>query len=687
MTMPADVTFRPFVITDSNGDGFGMKILQPPEREGGKPTYVNDNLVIPMDRILGMSLANRTVDGVTSHPVGERKIPWKVNFSVMLDKLGAGVVLEGGGKTLRGELEDCFQRFVREFLPSLKAAGKYEQAVAELENLEHIKSCVDEMLKPIADGGLGFRPEFVARVVLNELNFVMFQPKPHDPSDDKEYKPSCMFDFGPARAHVELGPAGDYVSDGRGRSPSPPDGHGCPFSFLRGDVGKSGSSSYVMPDEKPTICLQGRNIQYARELCDDPAWSSFGPHTDFMKLPPAMMFLVGLQYGQINVGTWNPFTLAAKRYFALQTSIPADGDPFFWREQEGEEETNPFLSPLLSHSSASSSSSSSSSPPVHTTGSHTLPSGLLNDVALQVAFGPIFSALKLPWKVETARQFETALCAIYYPTCKETLSRVSFAGNDRTNCRIEDVYRLERLEAMEPIGLATTADGGMTYAANPDGVSAHSKRSVLVSTSATMFVRSLDKMVAFPLPIGIISRHKRVSHACVLGTHLTNFDYPEADRPLPECLLGELGKTSYTEGCPFYKDPQREFLLMPVGRRASVEGVLAVAPQDGVCFVLASGGSNFHGGKAVEEGFGKADLGGVLVKKGVRKQVHGLLWNQLRFCRGEDVRAETIFAGIHWFEKLEPAEKLAKSEELEKYRKQLKSIVDGFGFKTLFQIS
>jgi hypothetical protein len=52
-----------------------------------------------------------------------------------------------------------------------------------------------------------------------------------------------------------------------------------------------------------------------------------------MELPPAMMFLVGLQFGQINVGTWNPFTLAAKRYFALQScSSQAEIEGgFFWQ--------------------------------------------------------------------------------------------------------------------------------------------------------------------------------------------------------------------------------------------------------------------------------------------------------------------------------------------------------------------
>jgi hypothetical protein len=49
-------------------------------------------------------------------------------------------------------------------LPNLVAAGKHAQFVAEVENLKHMRSCVNEMLKP---DGLNFKPDFAAE----SLNF------------------------------------------------------------------------------------------------------------------------------------------------------------------------------------------------------------------------------------------------------------------------------------------------------------------------------------------------------------------------------------------------------------------------------------------------------------------------------------------------------------------------------------
>jgi hypothetical protein len=48
---------------------------------------------------------------------------------------------------------------------------------------------------------------------------------------------------------------------------------------------------------------------------------------------------------------------------------------------------------------------------------------------------------------------------------------------------------------------------------------------------------------------------------------------------LPACVLEPLHHTEYArEGCQFYHDDQREFLLMPAGLRADIPGVLVSAP-------------------------------------------------------------------------------------------------------------
>jgi hypothetical protein len=46
-----------------------------------------------------------------------------------------------------------------------------------------------------------------------------------------------------------------------------------------------------------------------------------------------------------------------------------------------------------------------------------------------------------------------------------------------------------------------------------------------------------------------------------------------------------------------------------------------------------------------------------------------------------------MFAGIGWFAKLPEGEKVENSQKLERYRIQLRSIVQGLRFDTVFQIS
>jgi hypothetical protein len=201
-----------------------------------------------------------------------------------------------------------------------------------------------------------------------------------------------------------------------------------------------------------------------------------------------------------------------------------------------------------------------------------------------------------------------------------------------------------------------------------------------------MFTRSVDKAVAFPPPIKAITRYENVSHARIFGTHLFGVDYSEARRDLPRCLLGSLKQNSYTQGCPFYKEQQREFLLMPAGVRADVCGVLALAPQEGVCFVLAKNDSEFSGGQRVDFPQGEA-LRPTLQEAGVDKRVINLLIWQFEFCRGGVISAEQMFAGIGWFAKLPEGKKVENSQKLERYGIQLRSIVQGLRFDTVFQIS
>jgi hypothetical protein len=145
------------------------------------------------------------------------------------------------------------------------------------------------------------------------------------------------------------------------------------------------------------------------------------------------------------------------------------------------------------------------------------------------------------------------------------------------------------------MGMVRTADEGTTYAATdesgqPLGVPALSRRSVLASSSATMFVRGVDKAGMFPPPIKVITRYTGVSHARIFGTHLFGVDFANAERG----LLGFLGRKnesmvgSYSEGCQFFHDYQREFLLMPAGLSASVTGVFVYSPDLGHCVMLTS---------------------------------------------------------------------------------------------------
>jgi hypothetical protein len=202
----------------------------------------------------------------------------------------------------------------------------------ELENLEHIKSCVDEMLE---QNGLNFKPEFVAKVVTHRLNIAMFDAAQ---TEMPKYQPSSMFDFGDARAHPKV--SGQYGNTGRATSPGPARNNnnggsvGNVFSFMRAHAGELGGEPYITTDEKRTSCLSERFRSYLASIdVDKVTRKHFGPRTALSDLPHDMMFLIGLQFGQINVGTWNPFMVAAKKYLAFQT-VGCTANTFFLRQTD-----------------------------------------------------------------------------------------------------------------------------------------------------------------------------------------------------------------------------------------------------------------------------------------------------------------------------------------------------------------
>jgi hypothetical protein len=58
--------------------------------------------------------------------------------------------------------------------------------------------------------------------------------------------------------------------------------------------------------------------QYLAQITKDKEITSIVKETAIANLPVAMLCLVGLQSEHINIGTCNPFMLAAKIYFAMQ---------------------------------------------------------------------------------------------------------------------------------------------------------------------------------------------------------------------------------------------------------------------------------------------------------------------------------------------------------------------------------
>jgi hypothetical protein len=527
-------------------------------------------------------------------------------------------------------------RFQDQFIPYLQRAGKNQQVAAEIENLRHIRSCAEEM--PNGDG-LNFKPEFVARIVRERLRMAMFGAERlgdaevgsisiGDISEEEEdkYQPSCMWDFGWDRNSILLEGEG-YHWDGILASPRPEEEQPPAdqqnntknrFSILRG-CGEKGDY-YAMPNGGITPSLGARFRQFlafqsgmtdghtsltddveklltqipndfksdesvekifekvqqllltrdlnqegndvVKELlsitCDDILepliekvkaklpWLRLNENTPLDELPPSLMFPVGLQFGQNQVGSWNPFTLAAKKYFAYQ--FADESQNFFWpQEYQPSEE----MDDVLRYS--------------------------FEDLIAKIWPGREFD-------VAIAEQFEKAIVA-YYAITQEILSRSKFPGNDQQGMHLEKVMRLEDMRAIE----AMTFSGSEFQGA---AISSNAERPVLVAGSVSAHVVSLDRTNDFPPPMRVITKYEQVHHAHIFGIHLFNVDFCNAVRVYGKVFDDERrvndkpGK--YTGGCPFFRERQRETLLIPHGLKAEICGVLASAENQDHAYVLAN---------------------------------------------------------------------------------------------------
>jgi hypothetical protein len=238
-------------------------------------------------------------------------------------------------------------------------------------------------------------------------------------------------------------------------------------------------------------------------------------------------------------------------------------------------------------------------------------------------------------------QFETALCA-YYAVNQEILSRVQFPGNDRKNCTIDKIFRLEGLDSLEELGIVKRKIVGkktrrrVIYEADIDGVAANAFRAIIVSSSAGMFVNSLDKPASFPPPIKVITRYNDVHHARIFGCHLFNVDIGDAKRTLPD-FFERKPHSRYEDGCPFFKDRQREFLMMPRGCGADVVGILPWAPNTSECYVWSKD-------ECLTEDIGEITDFNTIKKDCLKKEISDVFAEELGL--GDDLDSSSVIAAV-----------------------------------------
>jgi hypothetical protein len=250
----------------------------------------------------------------------------------------------------------------------------------------------------------------------------------------------------------------------------------------------------------------------------------------------------------------------------------------------------------------------------------------------------------------------------------------------------------------------------------PGGIAENAKRSIIVSSSAAVFVNSLDKPALFPPPVKVITKYANVHHARVFGCHLFNVDLGNARRGLPQFFESKQRK-QYESGCPFFKDRQHEFLIMPCGDRANVVGILVWAPNISECYVWSKDGCLPNGaGKAIdlyefresclkegipavfadELGFdGINDLddpemiadavgaAGQAVSEKIREEgIESVVPRKMLQTRFADLSDKEIARFLTFFDDAGGGE-----EELKLYRDQLRAIKDAYAFDTLYDCS
>ncbi|MDR2737706.1 MAG: hypothetical protein LBB18_02065, partial [Puniceicoccales bacterium] len=578
------------------------------------------------------------------------------------------------------ELKDRLDEFQNKFLPYLDNFKKKWQADAERENLIHIANCGGYMLKEMQ-----FKPKFVAKIMLERLNIAMFGYGNDERISvpNEYYKPSCMWDFGEHRAIVTLdeNEKGSYAKDGRAQSPGAEHGHmanftgvkvheksgrkvrGNAFSFLRDHEHEYGGKAekyenyYLMPDGNKASNMPERFRRYllakARILHSDDRkianmvgkfssifkplvaeyvsgvslenvvscaenalkksvnFENFDKNTQLIDLPPIVMFIVGMQFGQIKGGSWNPFVLAAKKYFALQSTKSLD--KYFWKAQTKPSES---AKELLSNSFADLI-------------------GLINAGN---------------YDENIAKQFEMALCA-YYAINQEILSRVDFPGNTQNTRRIESIFRLESPDALKIMEVVSkdAKDNAKWQSAS------------IISCSAAGPVRSLDKNPKnWAQLIRIITHYDNVHHANVFGNHIFNVDFADSSRqtslrlivPEEQVIKEENVVLKYEQGCPFFKDSQRELLLLTPIQNPTIVGILAFSGTPDECYILSTKKDEHANSKAnpllnlpdidhkdienLAKGKGKRKMG---ISDAEKKQMPRE--EAVRFCLGEKVGKQT----------------------------------------------
>jgi hypothetical protein len=309
-----------------------------------------------------------------------------------------------------------------------------------------------------------------------------------------------------------------------------------------------------------------------REKKSALSWQSLDIGTSLTELPPVLMFIVGIQFGQNQVGSWNPFTLAAKNYIARQFKNGTEN----------------FL--LLPHGMSSAKEKKEDK------------FGEGDD--LEYAFGDLMGRIwpKQGFNGAVARQFKNAVLA-YYAITQETLSRVDFTGNDRRSGRVETIFRLEDLDAIEAMGIIESEKSksengeknstGSKYVLLQKSIGKAARRPSIVSASLAAHVVSLDRQSDFPPPIRVITKYENIPHSHILSHHFFNVDSITAHRMIGKNILevdsvGEIKIGSYDNGCPFHKDMQREVLFIPCGMEAKITGILCFADGPENSFALHS---------------------------------------------------------------------------------------------------